>query len=235
MSVAPFDLASVSDLLRGALPQLSSDEQRLGITLYCELTGGQPVPRERLASVLGLPTTRVVQWLERPSLAYLVAYDDRRSIVGFGGLSVVPMHHRFVVHDRTLFTWCAWDALFIPELIGMPARVESKCPQSGDTIALTVAPGRIERTSHPEAVVSFLLPQAGAFGGEAAKTMASFCHYVFFFAGRDVGRHWIERHDGTFLMTLSEAFELGRRKNAALFPPEVRPPPSLPPPRACAA
>ena len=224
MPVASFNFEQVSDALLGVLPQFSHEERHLGRVLYRQLAAGQPLLRERLASALGLPTTRVVRLLERPSLGCLVAYDDRRSIVGFGGLSVVPMHHRFVVSDRTLFTWCAWDALFIPELIGMSARVESKCPESGDMIELTVVPEGIERTSHPEAVVSFPLPQAAAFGDEAAKTMASFCHYVFFFAGRDAGYRWVERHDGTFLLTLSQAFELGRRKNAALFSPNLLPP-----------
>ncbi|MCH7716061.1 MAG: hypothetical protein IH876_08030, partial [Gemmatimonadetes bacterium] len=45
----------------------------------------------------------------------------------------------------------------------------------------------------------------------------SFCEYVHFFASRDAGDEWTRRNEGTFLLTVSEAFELGRRKNGSQF------------------
>lgn len=41
--------------------------------------------------------------------------------------------------------------------------------------------------------------------------MAKFCHYVFFFASRESGERWTVRHEGTFLYSGEEAFELGQR------------------------
>ncbi len=130
----------------------------------------------------------------------------------------MPMHHRLVVGDRTLYAWCAWDCLFLPEILGLTARVESPCPETGETIRLTVGPDGAKVMSHGALVVSALLPDADAFSGDTAKTMTSFCHYVFFFASPEAGERWTARHEGTFLLTLEQAFELGHRKNAAQFP-----------------
>ena len=46
----------------------------------------------------------------------------------------------------------------------------------------------------------------------------SFCHFVHLFASRDAGESWIVEHPGTFLLSLDEAFELGRLVNARNFP-----------------
>src|SRR2546422_6561781 len=52
--------------------------------------------------------------------------DDEGRVLGFGGLAAAPMHHRLEVDGRTLWTWCAWDSLFIPEILGKRARVDRK-------------------------------------------------------------------------------------------------------------
>ena len=49
----------------------------------------------------------------------------------------------------------------------------------------------------------------------------SFCHFVHFFSSRDAGETWTAEHDGTFLLSLEEAFELGRMVNARNFPSVV--------------
>jgi len=63
-------------------------------------------------------------------------------------------------------------------------------------------------------VVSFLLPDR-AFD---ADVIQSFCHFVYFFASREAGEAWTSEHPGTFLLSLEEAFELGRLVNAMNFP-----------------
>jgi alkylmercury lyase len=93
----------------------------------------------------------------------LVHADEQGHIIGFGGLAVAQMHHRFEVDGRTLWTWCAWDTLFIPEILGKPARVTSADPENGGLIRLLVSPYRIESAEPEDAVVSFLLPDTQDF------------------------------------------------------------------------
>jgi alkylmercury lyase len=122
--------------------------------------------------------------------------------------------YRFEVDGRDLFTWYAWDTLFLPAILDIAARVESACPTTGETISLVVSPGGIIKTSHPGAVVSFLAPDQHY----DAAVIRSFCHYVHFFASREAGVTWTAEHPGTILLSLEDAFELGRRVNALNFP-----------------
>jgi alkylmercury lyase len=138
-------------------------------------------------------------------------YADHGQIVGFGGLAVAPMHHEFRVKARTLWTWCAWDSLFIPSVLGETAQVSSPDPDTGELVRVTVSPTGIERVEPSGAVVSFLIPDTHAFDQHAENVMGQFCHSVFFFTSRASGERWRARHEGTLLYTLDDAVVLGRR------------------------
>jgi len=58
--------------------------------------------------------------------------------------------------------------------------------------------------------MSFLLPSAQVFQGDALKAMASFCNYIFFFTDRETATAWTSRHPGTVVISVSDAFQLGR-------------------------
>ncbi len=147
--------------------------------------------------------------------------DERGRVLGFGGLAAAPMHHRFEVDDRMLSTWCAWDSLFIPEILGRPARVASPDPESGELVRLVVTPDRIESVEPAGVVVSFIMPDAQAFGSSAVNVIAKFCHFIFFFSSRASGERWVAKHPGTFLCSLDDALVLAKRHNARNFGPEL--------------
>lgn len=137
-------------------------------------------------------------------------------MIGFWGLTITRLSptHRLEVDGRNLFAWCAWDTLFLPGILAVTARVESVCPTTGEAITLVVSPEGVVETSHPSAMVSFLVPDQ-AFD---ADVIQSFCHFVHFFASEDAGQAWTAKHPGTFLLSLEDAFELGRLVNALNFP-----------------
>jgi hypothetical protein len=110
-----------------------------------------------------------------------------------------------------------WDGLFIPELLGASVDLESTCPQTGTTIRLRVDPRGVRAAEPPETVMSFVLPDGPSFDKTSSETIASFCHYVFFLASLAAGAEWVHEHEGTFLLTLDDAFRLGQMKNAARF------------------
>ena len=90
----------------------------------------------------------------------------------------------------------------------------SACPVTGELITLTVTPEGVTKISHPEAVVSFLMPDGPFDSG----VIESFCHFVHFFASRQAGEQWVAGHPGTFLLTLGEAADLAARGNRRMFP-----------------
>ncbi|MGH7629155.1 MAG: organomercurial lyase [Gemmatimonadales bacterium] len=217
MPVEVADLEAVNTAVLRALPRFSIEEQRLGLALYRQLARGRPVPVESVADSAGLPAKDAATLLGRDPLRALIYRDDQERLVGFAGLAVLPMHHRFAVEGRQLYTWCAWDSLFLPELLGTPALVESVCPETGTMIKLSVTPDRIGDVDPSGAVMSFVLPDAAVLSTTAANVVTSFCHHIFFLASAEAGARWTARHEGTFLLTLDQAFEMAKRANAATF------------------
>lgn len=203
-------LDPLTTALAEALPALSADQQRTSLWLYRLLAEGQPVTLTRLAQAVDLPELEVGGWLDGwPG----VFRDDSGGVIGFWGLSLPEMAHRFEVRGRTLYTWCAWDSLFLPELIGKSADVASASPVSGEPVSLTVAPDRVERLEPAGAVVSFLTPDT-SFDGDV---IASFCHYVHFFRTAAEADGWTAARDGTFHLAVQEAFAVGKATNQARF------------------
>lgn len=194
---------------------LSTLEQRLSIELYRLLAAGQPVARTELADRLGVPLDLVDDTLNRwPG----VFSDREKRVVGYWGLGLPAAYaspHRITVEGRTLSAWCAWDTLFLPQLLGRAADVESITPIDRASVRLTVTPDAVTSVDPPNAHMSFLVPDAGEVQRDVVTT---FCHFVHFFRSRQDGERWAASHDGTFLLSVAEAHAVARHKNRALYP-----------------
>jgi alkylmercury lyase len=210
MTTAP-DINELADRLTAAMPRLDAPEQQIAVTLIRELGLGAPVSVSQLATAAGLPETQTAHTLERfPG----VFRDEEQRIVGFMGLTVIEMgHHRIHLDGQTLSAWCALDTLFLPELIGATVTVTSRSPASEAEVSLTVTPAGPTDVRPPETVVSLLLPE-GEFG---ADVIQRFCHFVHFFTSPEDSEAWTAEHPGTFLLTVDDAYRLGRLMNRAVF------------------
>jgi len=217
-------LSALAAELLARLPTMSDEEQRLGLEIYRQLAQGEPVVRSKLAEALEAPTDTVDELLAHPNLKCLTYTDKQGRIIGFGGLAVREMPHRFKVDGRTLYTWCAWDSLFIPIILGREAEVESPAPGSTVHVRLRVSPRGVERVHPPSGVMSFLLPTAQTFQADALKAMAAFCHFIFFFPDSDSAAEWTKSHPDTTVISISDAFELGRRMVSARWRPSLMKP-----------
>jgi alkylmercury lyase len=196
------------------VPRWPRSHQWLSLEVYRQLARGEPVPIERVAESLRIPVEEVSGMLKEDNLRGLVMYDEADRIIGLRGLAVFPTHHRLEVEGRTLFTWCAMDTLFTAEVLAGSIGVESPCPRTGTLVRLTLTPDGVEKVEPADVVVSFLCNDAGVLETSAAKLIASFCHHIFFLASPEAGVAWTAAHPGTFLLTLDQAYEWGRRFNA---------------------
>ena len=164
--------ALASELL-ARLPTMTGEEQRLGLEIYRQLAQGEPVLKSDLAEALEAPTDTVDELLGHANLKSLTYTDKQGRIIGFGGLAVGEMPHRFKVDGRALYTWCAWDSLFIPGILDLEAEVESPAPGSSARVRLRVAPHRVEdvtSTFHPYLTLSEGIKLAAqAFTKDVAK------------------------------------------------------------------
>jgi alkylmercury lyase len=211
MGSRPRSVAALAAELAAAMPTLSEEQQHLALTLYRLLADGEPVDQDRLATRADLAPEHVTQLLGDLPGVYL---DDRERVIGFWGLTTGPMAHRLLIDDRVLYAWCAWDTLFLPELIGKPAQVKSTCPTTGTPISLSVHGLEVTDIAPASTVLSFLRRDQ-PFDADA---IATFCHYVHFFSDRAAAENWTREHDGTFIISLADGAEIARLANAARFP-----------------
>jgi alkylmercury lyase len=202
------------------LPEFSPAEQRAGRALLALLTQGEPVSAAQLASALGIQAEKAERYLQDSGLSALVLSNDVGSALGFFGLATVPTDHRLIINGRPLWTWCAADTLFLPELIGATALVESNDPMTGQAVTLTVSPTGVQFSQPDGIVVSMNSPEAWETTS-AVRLIVTACHFIHFFGSPESGRQWTDSHPDTVLLTLDEAFAFGRRQNSRLFGAEL--------------
>lgn len=204
-------MSSIADAVIAAFPELSEAEERVSLVLYRLLARGRPVDPRQIAAASQVPPEAVRGFLER---WHGVKRDADGAIVGYWGLTLAQTQYRLRFDGRQLYTWCAWDALFIPPLLDASAEVESVCPVSKEAIALKLSPSGIESVRPARTVISFIVPQSADIEKDVIK---HFCCYVHFFASGLLGRQWAAEQPGTLLLSLSEAWQIGLRKNAAQY------------------
>jgi len=215
MTTTPkLNLDELADSVVRCFPVLNLLEQRLSLELYRLLAEGQPVPRAVLAERVGVSLEEANRILDGwPG----VFSDAERQIVGYWGLSIPTAYgspHTIKMNGRMLSAWCAWDTLFLPQLVGHSAEIESVGPVEYGIVRLTATPERVERVEPVGAQMSILLPDAQEMQKDI---VTSFCHFVHFFPSRQTAESWTAKHAGTFLLSIHEAHVLARLKNEAQY------------------
>jgi alkylmercury lyase len=179
----------------------------LFVALLRELANGAPVAPATLARRLGWPTERVVAALAQ---AVSTEWNDDGEVVGYG-LTLRETVHVFEVEGRRLYTWCAFDTLFFPALIARTAHVVSRCAATGVPISLTVTPAAIRDVEPAGATVSLIMPRG------TPDIRHAFCCHVHFFACAAVARDWATKHTGIEIVTVQDAFKVGRQRARQLL------------------
>ncbi|MDQ5817332.1 MAG: organomercurial lyase MerB [Actinomycetota bacterium] len=164
------------------------------------LVRSKPALPEEIAAASGKSSEEVRAALGRFPGA---EWDERGRVVGLG-LTLQLTPHRLQLEGRTLFAWCALDALLFPVLLGRPASIESPCRGTGDPMHIEVSPAGIDMVEPPSAVVSIV----------AARDLATFrsvsCNNTHFFSSPEAASRWLEKHPEATILPAEEAFWLGR-------------------------
>ena len=201
-------LPTLADSLASTFP--SCDEAPLALALLDELAKGDPVGPAALATRArrseGEVTDVVARW---PN----VHFDDKGRVIAFSGLSLAPTPHRLEVAGRQLYTWCAWDTLFLPALLAQPASVASTCPVTGTEVRLSVGPAGVQSAEPASVRVSFPAPASTV----TSDITATFCCHVHFLADQDAAAQWLSGNDGALTLSLEDAVELGRLATRSLL------------------
>lgn len=217
------DIAAIDELFEAMVrrvPAFSPEEQRAGLVLLKEVARGEPVGIAQFAQALATSVETAEALTRDSALSRFVYADKSGTIQGFAGLSVTPTHHQTTIRTRKLWAWCAPDTLEHPELLGETADIESRDPETGQLVRLTVSPDRIETVDPTGVVVSMSRPKRWDLTA-ADRIITSACHFHFFFASRDSGERWVAKHPETFLLSLDEMFAFMKRFNQHMFGTEL--------------
>lgn len=187
---------------RGVTALRQYEEFKLVPVLVRLLAQGEPVSVERLASEGGWPEDEVRTGLARhPG----VEWDDQGRIAGFG-LTLRTTQHRFDFDDKTVYGWCASDALSFPFLLERSGIVSSTCPVTRQTIRVEVTPEAVVQVDPPGAVVSSVRP------AERVKDVrAEICGLGHFFSSREAASAWLNENPDGMLHSVTEDFEVHRQ------------------------
>ena len=187
--------------------------QSVQLALYRLIAEGAPVPLDGLAAAAGLDEGEIAEILGAiPASNFERAAEDR--ILGFRGLTQMPSRHRLTRAEQVLYAWCAFDCLFLPELLDGAIAVASTCPVTQADIALTVTPTGVRGIQPETAVMSFVTPNEA---GMRADLRGSFCCHVNFFASAGAAEAWRADQPDASIISLGQGFALGRIRNEATF------------------
>ena len=211
METTRVDIEALAARFVERTPPVDADGKRISIALYRLLAEGEPVLAGELATKVGLDEKRVHEMLRSWNGVF---FDERGRIQGYWGLAIAEMKHRFEIAGKTLYTWCAWDSLFLPEILQNTAQVSSSCPVTGETIRLRVHPHEIETVEPADTVMSFPRVDRMELGDDV---VTNFCHFVHFFRSREAANRWLKENPGHLILSVDEALELARKKNALQY------------------
>jgi len=204
------NLETLSNYFIDAFPKMDHAEQILARTIYQQLALGDPLSLKYLSETLDQTVGTIKEKLIKWGSVY---FSETGDIIGFLGITISEMPHCMQMNGKTSYAWCAWDTLFIPELVDANAQVTSICATTNKTIILTVTPQGIF-PAQSNIFISFLLPDEEAI---QENVTTSFCHFVHFFSSKTAGVNWTNQNKGTFLLTFEEAFIVGKNVNAIRY------------------
>jgi alkylmercury lyase len=203
------DLRELASTILETPTPLTRDERALVRAAYRELMKGTPVTPAHLARAAELPADAVTSAIARlPGLAQV---DAEGRIFGFLGLTLRETPHRFVVAGRTLYTWCAWDTLFIPRVLDADAHVQARCPITGRQIRLDITSRGVANVVPGEALMSFQVEcEPGGARKPSRSVVNACCGDIHFFSSPAAAGLWHSQHPRGTVLTLDQAWELAR-------------------------
>lgn len=178
-------------------------ELRLQVIALQLLAEGNPVSPERLARAWDMPLEQVNAIFEQAGAQGTLQLDDDGNMVG-SAISLIPTNHRLQVEDKTLYAWCAYDAIYVPRVIRKRAVIESIDPYSDEPIQVTIsADGEIDLK--PEGIaVTVVGMEADTRGGAESPR----CRQMHFFQSYENAEKWSSDHAGVSIMTVAQVVEL---------------------------
>lgn len=205
-------IPSIDDLRRTwsgrATDRMVGERDPFTAAVLDRLADGLPATVEHLADITGRPVDEIRRRVaQAASVGYEVDEQDR--IVG-AALTLNTTPHRFRVRGHDLHTWCGFDALFVPILLGERADVRSTCPVTGEDISLSVhGDGEVTELAPRTARVAIVGP-AVTDGCDVTGPGSAVCTQMPLLSSSEAGETWLRGRDGVAVVDIATGMEVAR-------------------------
>lgn len=183
--------------------------QKISVEIYRLLSKGKPISIISLANKMNMKEKNLKTLLSTfPSSA--IEYNKNSDITAFIGLSITPTKHTLFVDDTKLYTWCVFDGIFLPEILGKPVNIVTHCAATNETISVHLKPNSFFLSDPRESVMSITIPNAQSCKDNIRGV---FCNYVNFFSNVKSYNMWKRNNKNTEMLTLEQACVLAKQLN----------------------
>ena len=193
--------------LQKLLPDLNKDERRISKFLYQNLALGKSISVGTIAKFLQIPLQDTRAHLKQ--MKY-VEYDAAGEISAYRGVTLNPTKHYLVHNNVNIYTWCAFDTLFLAELLAEPVRIFSNCPTCGKAVACEISDRNLINSIDSALVMSFIIPSKVDLSDNLQN---AFCCKVHFFCNQQCGNEWLNLSPEIVFFDLVESLEIARERN----------------------
>ncbi len=130
---------------------ITPDELVIRKAAFQAILNGVPMTQNDLITATSFTREKIEPLVEDLAKRGLIVIElDTGRIVGSWGLSFIPTSHKLQIRKRSLYTWCAEDAVGIPAALGEDARILSRCHECGELVNIEMTAGNIARVEPPE-------------------------------------------------------------------------------------
>jgi len=199
-------LSNAIEYLQDLLPQATRSEKRLRKALYLLLANAKPVSINELAAYLNIDIPQLKQELANQSY---VEYDAQENIIAFRGLTLKTTQHQVDIAQANFFTWCAFDALFVADLVNKQTQIKTLCPCCNTDLSLMINPSSVQQQNQ-SIVMSFVIANPQQYQQELQQ---SFCCKVHFFCDLECGNQWTSDKPNLQLFYLDDALKIAKSRN----------------------
>ncbi len=188
--------------------------QKVSVEIYRLLMSGAPLSIRSLASNIGIEEGEVRTILSKfPPSA--IEYDRHGHITAFIGLSITPTKHKLFVDKNILYTWCVFDGIFLPRILGKPVNIITHCAITNEDISVYVTPSAFISSEPKEAVMSIISPESNSCKDNIR---SAFCNHVNFFSSEQSYEIWKKTNKkNTEMLTLKQAYAFAIQLNEARY------------------
>ncbi|WP_445955076.1 organomercurial lyase [Yeosuana sp.] len=182
--------------LKSMLSDIGIEDIGFIINIQKELIKGNPIPIVKYYALVGLHIEKANDVLE-----ILGESNENNQITAFSGLSLTPTHHKFIVQNKTLYTWCALDAILFTEWLDVSSQIISLDPIDNSIIELNIECDHLVSSNPYPIFISWIEKM------DSCNIRGSFCNHVSFFASEQTAKQWLSKNPSGKILTLEDLFE----------------------------